>query len=364
MSNKTIFISHSSEDRELVSRFVSDILQMGLGAKETDIYCTSVDGMNVRSGDDFKKWIHEKITSASMIIQLITTNYKKSEICLNEMGASWALNSTVVPFIIDPVRFDNVGFIHNTTHLLRLNNEQDLLKFRHDHFSNFGADLGEFVDCAKRFLDFFSSSHLTFHSIKFDDRLYEKYFGKFLNPDIDHNKLMLQAQPTLADCRVLFKDGLAMHVFNSYSVMYKRLIMIGESWDKLHSKDFFDYRSTDYNQLIDGKSNLPGGMSWPEVLNNLNQGIIFHSLYFKQYGHEFGVSMAPWVYINDRWVFFPKLWRVMKTIDKLKNEKSFQRIIRLLRRFVFTNDDGTEELEAEFTMQFLISEMGIRNKKK
>src|SRR3989338_6841490 len=168
MSNKTIFISHSSEDRELVSRFVSDIHQMGLGAKETDIYCTSVDGMNVRSGDDFKKWIHEKITSASMIIQLITTNYKKSEICLNEMGASWALNSTVVPFIIDPVRFDNVGFIHNTTHLLPLNNEQDLLKFRNDNFSNFCADLVEFVDCAKRFLDFFSSSHLTFHSIKFD----------------------------------------------------------------------------------------------------------------------------------------------------------------------------------------------------
>jgi hypothetical protein len=66
---------------------------------------------------------------SSDVIQIITSNYKESEICLNEMGAAWVLNNTVIPFILSPITYTSVGFIHSPNQLLRLNDENDLLEF-------------------------------------------------------------------------------------------------------------------------------------------------------------------------------------------------------------------------------------------
>jgi hypothetical protein len=71
------------------------------------------------------------------------------------MGAAWVLCDKVVPFIVDPIRFDNVGFIHNTTQLLRLNKSEDLFQFQDDNEdlyvgrkinqSNYHRQVNEFV---------------------------------------------------------------------------------------------------------------------------------------------------------------------------------------------------------------------------
>lgn len=49
------------------------------------------------------------------------------------MGAAWVLSDNVIPFTLDPINFKEVGFIHNTTQLLKLNNEEDLFQFHDDH---------------------------------------------------------------------------------------------------------------------------------------------------------------------------------------------------------------------------------------
>lgn len=128
-----IFISHSSKDEPLISAFVERILNIGLGISRDDIFYTSAKDTGIRSGTDFKNAIKENIKNAVAVIQIITENYRQSEICLNEMGAAWVLSDNVIPFILEPVRFDNVGFIHNTTQLLKLNNAEDLFKFQDDH---------------------------------------------------------------------------------------------------------------------------------------------------------------------------------------------------------------------------------------
>ncbi|RYX84639.1 toll/interleukin-1 receptor domain-containing protein [bacterium] len=129
----TIFISHSSKDEGIITPFVEKILNVGLEISRNKIFYTSNKDTGIKSGDDFKKSIKENISNATAVIQIITSNYKQSEVCLNEMGAAWVLSDNVIPFILEPVNFKEVGFIHNTTQLLKLNSEEDLFQFHDDH---------------------------------------------------------------------------------------------------------------------------------------------------------------------------------------------------------------------------------------
>jgi hypothetical protein len=152
---QSIFISHSSKDEQIVSLFIEKILNVGLGITRDSIFYTSSKDTGIKSGDDFKKAIKQRLINATTVIQIITQNYKESEVCLNEMGAAWVLCDKVVPFIVDPIRFDNVGFIHNTTQLLRLNKSEDLFQFQDDNEdlyvgrkinqSNYHRQVNEFV---------------------------------------------------------------------------------------------------------------------------------------------------------------------------------------------------------------------------
>jgi len=124
-----IFISHSSKDSSIVKLFVDKILLLGLRIQLDKIFCTSIQATTITSGEDFKSVIKEKLVKASHVIQIITSKYKESEVCLNEMGAAWVLNNKVIPFILPPITYQSVGFIHSPTQLLKLNSEDDLLKF-------------------------------------------------------------------------------------------------------------------------------------------------------------------------------------------------------------------------------------------
>ncbi|WP_185965485.1 toll/interleukin-1 receptor domain-containing protein [Flavobacterium zepuense] len=137
MSGK-IFISHSSKDKQIVSAFVDKILNLGLGIDRDDIFYTSATDTGVKSGEDFKSAIKENIKNSICVIQIITENYKASEICMNEMGAAWVLSNNVIPFVFSNFRFENVGFIHNNTHILKLDNAEDLFKFQDDHPELYG----------------------------------------------------------------------------------------------------------------------------------------------------------------------------------------------------------------------------------
>lgn len=111
-SKKRIFISHSSLDEKIANDFVNIILQNGLGINPIkDVFCTSVEGLRIRSGEDFRKNIKQNIISTDIVILLISTNYKKSEICQNEMGACWVLGKRIIPIIIPPINYKTVGVI-------------------------------------------------------------------------------------------------------------------------------------------------------------------------------------------------------------------------------------------------------------
>lgn len=109
---RKIFISHSSGDKSIVNAFIKEILMLGCGLKSEDIFCT-LDSTAIRTGDDFKEKIVLNMEGSDYIFLFISENYKNSEVCSNELGASWAYrNKRVLPFVLPNVQFSQMGFLN------------------------------------------------------------------------------------------------------------------------------------------------------------------------------------------------------------------------------------------------------------
>lgn len=118
-----IFVSHSSKDKEIVSEFCDRILRLGIGINANDIFCTSIEDMDIKNGEDIRNHIKRNILSADFSFLLISDNYKKSEICLNEMGAVWTNDSNVRYYLLPNTGFDKIGWLCDTKKVEQLTNE-------------------------------------------------------------------------------------------------------------------------------------------------------------------------------------------------------------------------------------------------
>lgn len=110
-SDRKIFISHSSKDKEIMEKFTDDILQLGIGLSREDIFCTSIEEMGIRNGEDIRRHIKENVIGADFSFLMISSNYKASEICLNEMGAIWATGNRVLYYLLPNVDFKEIGWL-------------------------------------------------------------------------------------------------------------------------------------------------------------------------------------------------------------------------------------------------------------
>ena len=109
---RKIFISHSSEDKSIVKAFIDKILLLGCGLKPDDIFCT-LDPTATRTGDDFREQIIVNMEGSDYILLFISENYKRSEVCGNELGAAWAFrDKRVLPFVLPNVQFSQMGFLN------------------------------------------------------------------------------------------------------------------------------------------------------------------------------------------------------------------------------------------------------------
>ncbi len=114
LTNKRIFISHSSKDKQIVSSFIDHILCLGIGINRNDIFCTSIEDLAIKNGEDIRRHIQENIRYAEYSFLLISNHYKASEICVNEMGAVWAYDSNVRLYLLPDFSFNNIGWLCDT----------------------------------------------------------------------------------------------------------------------------------------------------------------------------------------------------------------------------------------------------------
>lgn len=106
-----IFISHSSKYKGVVEEFVDEILQLGIGIKASDVFCTSIEDMKIRNGEDMRNHIQQNLNRCDYAFIFISENYKNSGICMNEMGAVWAYDKRVKLFTISPITFSELGWL-------------------------------------------------------------------------------------------------------------------------------------------------------------------------------------------------------------------------------------------------------------
>lgn len=118
-----IFVSHSSRDKEIVSEFCDRILRLGIGINANDIFCTSIEDMDIKNGEDIRNHIKDNIQSADFSFLLISDNYKNSDICLNEMGAVWTNDGNVRYYLLPDTGFDKIGWLCDTKKAEQLTSE-------------------------------------------------------------------------------------------------------------------------------------------------------------------------------------------------------------------------------------------------
>lgn len=102
-----IFISHSSDDRDLAKSLV-DFLLRALSLKNTDIFCTSVPGHGLFVGDNVNDRIRHAVDTADVLIGLLTPASLQSMYVTFELGARWGVGKPMLPILAGGLRPNSI----------------------------------------------------------------------------------------------------------------------------------------------------------------------------------------------------------------------------------------------------------------
>ena len=91
-----IFISHSSEDKDLADRLVS-LFRQALNLSSDDIRYTSSPGFGLTTGEPILEALRKDVKEAAVVIGLLTTNSLNSTWVTFELGARWGLGLRLFP---------------------------------------------------------------------------------------------------------------------------------------------------------------------------------------------------------------------------------------------------------------------------
>lgn len=150
-----VFISHSSDDKDIILSFIQNVLVLGLGLDLDDIAFTSDETYGITPGDDIPQYIKRNISGAKVALIMVSQGYKKGEVCLNEMGAAWALDKEIIQVVLPDADFDQLGWVINLKKGIRLNDKKQLLSLIKRIASSLSVDLTKHFTSAVSSIDDF-----------------------------------------------------------------------------------------------------------------------------------------------------------------------------------------------------------------
>ncbi len=133
-----VFVSHSSNDKDVVRLFKDLVLKSGFGLSDNDIFFTSSPETGVPVGENIPKYIKENLIDCECVFLMISKDYKQSEVCLNEMGAAMVISKKLIPVLLYNFDFNNVGWLIDKNLCVRINDEERLDEIR-DYFVELGV---------------------------------------------------------------------------------------------------------------------------------------------------------------------------------------------------------------------------------
>lgn len=123
--SKPIFVSHAATDKAIAEKVV-DLLNTAMAIDvQKDVFCTSLEGLKIPPGKDFKQFVKEQIQEPKIVLLLISQNYLASPFCLAEVGASWAMSHCIIPFLVPPTKFDDMKAVLAGIHALKIEDPSD-----------------------------------------------------------------------------------------------------------------------------------------------------------------------------------------------------------------------------------------------
>lgn len=149
-----IFLSHSSDDIDIVTSFVENILRLGLNVSRKNIFLSSHPSTGIPTGENIPDCLKEKLEKMTLFIQYVSDNYKKSEICLNEMGAAWYKlpKSKIITLKAPDLKFSDLGFLNVQRIGLSINKKEDLHKLFCDYNCLFNSNAADFYQKVDKFI--------------------------------------------------------------------------------------------------------------------------------------------------------------------------------------------------------------------
>jgi hypothetical protein len=154
------------------------------------------------------------------------------------------------------------------------------------------------------------------------------FFNQFNNPEIDGRIIFLQAQPNLIDFKKVFSDDIYKEVSDSFHLLYRDVFDFDESLNSKKDGGLIRVGVSTIDDMRNGVDKLPGGMSMVlKEYNCFQPNVVFYSL---KVG---GMSYSVWCFVNGRWVFIPKPWRVIYSVYGLRQNKGINKLIWLLSWF-------------------------------
>lgn len=123
-----VFISHSSRDKEYVSKLVE--LLEGMGLDQTQVFCSSLPGYGIPIDTDIFDHLRNQFLSNDLHVFFIhSKNYYQSAVSLNEMGAAWALKTEYSSLLLPGFGFGEMtGVVNSQTIAIKLDNDEAEVK--------------------------------------------------------------------------------------------------------------------------------------------------------------------------------------------------------------------------------------------
>ncbi len=137
-----IFISHSTQDKEYISKLVR--LLDHIGVDEKSLFCSSDSLYGVPIGTDIFKYLKEQFNSYKLyVIFVISKNYYNSPVALNEMGAAWILQSRETTILLPGFSEEDIkGVMNKNEMFIKLDEDNRSLRNKLGQF--YGNILSEF----------------------------------------------------------------------------------------------------------------------------------------------------------------------------------------------------------------------------
>ncbi len=135
----------------------------------------------------------------------------------------------------------------------------------------------------------------------------EEHFKVFLNTtQAELLEEILQHQPNLEDCKVVFKSDYAQEIYDEYAFGFNELQKyIDRIYTRFQNKSAC--RAVEFNTndvILKNCSSCPGRMY--ELAGKLKPNVTaYHIKFLENEYSQAGHSLSFFIYINDRWVYFP-----------------------------------------------------------